>query len=183
MGTNMATAEISPDLIPVAGYSQLCQELNFASDHLDDIRDREALRKGVGILEVEAVRKAATEVLRKVTSKGIPGKEKHLYERRPTGISKINIHEGYPGITPYPGTGTWMCRGATTAENYRAARPSEREAARMVFAVARHRCSRRNATGHRDTDEHPCFDRTARRNHQRNAMAVCTETVDDRTIQ
>jgi hypothetical protein len=30
-------------------YSQLCQELNFAGDHLDDIPDREALRKAVEI--------------------------------------------------------------------------------------------------------------------------------------
>ena len=36
----------------------MCQELKFASDHLDDIPDREALRKAVEILEAEAVRKA-----------------------------------------------------------------------------------------------------------------------------
>jgi hypothetical protein len=40
-------------------YSELCQELRFASDHLDDIPDREALRKAVEILEAEAVRKSA----------------------------------------------------------------------------------------------------------------------------
>ena len=40
-------------------YSELCQELKFASDHLDDIPDREALRKAVEILEAEAVRKSA----------------------------------------------------------------------------------------------------------------------------
>jgi hypothetical protein len=32
-------------IVGQARYSQLCQELNFASDHLDDIPDREALRK------------------------------------------------------------------------------------------------------------------------------------------
>ena len=46
-------------IVGQARYSQLCQELNFASDHLDDIPDREALRKAVETLEAEAVRKAA----------------------------------------------------------------------------------------------------------------------------
>jgi hypothetical protein len=46
-------------LVGQARYSQLCQELKFARDHLDDIPDREALRKAVEILEVEAVRKTA----------------------------------------------------------------------------------------------------------------------------
>src|SRR5215472_6440658 len=41
-----------------ARYSELCKRLKFASDHLDDIPDREALRKVVEILEAEAVRKA-----------------------------------------------------------------------------------------------------------------------------
>jgi hypothetical protein len=40
-------------------YSELCKELNFASDHLDDIPDREALRKAVETLEAEAVRRTA----------------------------------------------------------------------------------------------------------------------------
>jgi hypothetical protein len=40
-------------------YSELCQELNFASAHLDDIPDREALRKAVEILEGDARRKTA----------------------------------------------------------------------------------------------------------------------------
>jgi hypothetical protein len=47
-------------LVGQARYSQLCQELKFASDHLDDIPDREALRKAVEILEAEAVRKAGS---------------------------------------------------------------------------------------------------------------------------
>jgi hypothetical protein len=46
-------------IVGQARYSQLCKELNFASAHLDDIPDREALRKAVGILEAEAVRKTA----------------------------------------------------------------------------------------------------------------------------
>src|SRR5215831_17611233 len=46
-------------IVGQARYSQLCKELNFASDHLDDIPDREALRKAVEILEAEAVRKTA----------------------------------------------------------------------------------------------------------------------------
>ena len=46
-------------IVGQARYSQLCQELKFASDHLDDIPDREALRKAVEILEAEAVRKTA----------------------------------------------------------------------------------------------------------------------------
>ena len=46
-------------IVGEARYSQLCQELNFASAHLDDIPDRESLRKAVGILEGEAVRKTA----------------------------------------------------------------------------------------------------------------------------
>jgi hypothetical protein len=41
-----------------ARYFELCKGLKFASDHLDDIPDREALRKAVEILEGEAVRKA-----------------------------------------------------------------------------------------------------------------------------
>ena len=40
-------------------YSELCQELKFASDHLDDIPDREALRKAVEILETEVAAKTA----------------------------------------------------------------------------------------------------------------------------
>jgi hypothetical protein len=46
-------------IVGQARYSQLCQELKFASDHLDDIPDREALRKAVETLEAEAVRKTA----------------------------------------------------------------------------------------------------------------------------
>jgi hypothetical protein len=46
-------------IVGQARYSQLCKELNFASDHLDDIPDREALRKAVETLEAEAVRKTA----------------------------------------------------------------------------------------------------------------------------
>jgi len=46
-------------IVGQARYSELCQELKFASDHLDDIPDREALRKAVEILEAEAVRKTA----------------------------------------------------------------------------------------------------------------------------
>ena len=42
-------------IVGQARYSEFCQELNFASDHLDDIPDREALRKAVEILEAEAV--------------------------------------------------------------------------------------------------------------------------------
>ena len=71
-----------------------------------------------------------------------------------------------------------MYRGEATAENHRVARPSGREAARVVLMVARRRCSRRNATGHRNTDQHPCFGRTARRIHQRNTLAVCAETIE-----
>ena len=46
-------------IVGQARYSELCQELKFASDHLDDIPDREALRKAVEILEAEAVAKPA----------------------------------------------------------------------------------------------------------------------------
>jgi hypothetical protein len=46
-------------IVGEARYSELCQELNIASAHLDDIPDREALRKAVEILEAEAVRKTA----------------------------------------------------------------------------------------------------------------------------
>jgi hypothetical protein len=46
-------------IVGQARYSQLCQELNFASAHLDDIPDRKALRKAVGILEAEAVARTA----------------------------------------------------------------------------------------------------------------------------
>jgi len=42
-----------------ARYSELCKGLNFASDHLDDIPDREALRKAVETLEAEVVRRTA----------------------------------------------------------------------------------------------------------------------------
>jgi hypothetical protein len=37
-------------------YTQLCRDLNFASDALDDIPDREALRKAVEMLEQEATK-------------------------------------------------------------------------------------------------------------------------------
>src|SRR5215471_5561568 len=46
-------------IVGQARYSELCQELKFASDHLDDTPDREGLRKAVEILEAEAVRKSA----------------------------------------------------------------------------------------------------------------------------
>jgi hypothetical protein len=46
-------------IVGQARYSELCQELNFASAHLDDIPDREALRKAVETLEAEAVRRTA----------------------------------------------------------------------------------------------------------------------------
>ena len=46
-------------IVGQARYSELCKGLKFASDHLDDIPDREALRKAVEILEAEAVRKTA----------------------------------------------------------------------------------------------------------------------------
>jgi hypothetical protein len=46
-------------IVSQAGYSELCKELNFGSDHLDDIPDREALWKAVEILEAEAVAKTA----------------------------------------------------------------------------------------------------------------------------
>jgi hypothetical protein len=46
-------------IVGQARYSQLCQELKVASDHLDDIPDRKALRKAVEILEAEAVAKSA----------------------------------------------------------------------------------------------------------------------------
>ena len=36
-------------IVGQARYSELCKGLNFASDHLDDIPDREALRKAIGI--------------------------------------------------------------------------------------------------------------------------------------
>lgn len=39
-----------------ARYSQLAQELNFPSDNIDDIPDREALRKVLSILESEAAK-------------------------------------------------------------------------------------------------------------------------------
>jgi hypothetical protein len=39
-----------------ARYSQLAQELNFPSDNIDDIPDREALRKVLSILEPEAAK-------------------------------------------------------------------------------------------------------------------------------
>jgi hypothetical protein len=40
-------------------YSQLYQQLNFATAHLDDIPDREALRKAVETLEAEATAKVS----------------------------------------------------------------------------------------------------------------------------
>jgi hypothetical protein len=46
-------------IVGQARYSQLCQELNFASNHLDDIPDREALRKAVETLETEVAAKTA----------------------------------------------------------------------------------------------------------------------------
>ena len=52
----------------------------------------------------------------------------------------------------------------------------------MGFVVAGRRCTRRNATGCRDTDEHRCFERVARRNHKRNAMAVRAEAVEENTV-
>jgi hypothetical protein len=42
-------------IVGEARYSQLCEELKFAGAHLDDIPDREALRKAIEILEAEAV--------------------------------------------------------------------------------------------------------------------------------
>jgi hypothetical protein len=48
----------------------LCQELNFASDHLGDIPDREALRKTVEILEAEAVAKTANATANGATGSG-----------------------------------------------------------------------------------------------------------------
>jgi hypothetical protein len=59
-------------IVGEARNSQLCQELNFASAHLDDIPDREALRKAVGILEAEAVRKTA-KVSPRSTANGATG--------------------------------------------------------------------------------------------------------------
>src|SRR5215469_9951150 len=47
------------EVVGEARYTQLCQELNFASAHLDDIPDREPLRKAVETLEAEAVLKTA----------------------------------------------------------------------------------------------------------------------------
>jgi hypothetical protein len=44
-------------IVGQARYSELCQELNFASNHLDDIPDREALRKAVETLEAEVAAK------------------------------------------------------------------------------------------------------------------------------
>jgi hypothetical protein len=44
--------------------------LNFASDHLDDIPDREALRKAVEILEAEAVAKTASATAKGATGSG-----------------------------------------------------------------------------------------------------------------
>jgi hypothetical protein len=59
-------------IVGQARYSQLCQELNFASAHLDDIPDREALRKAVETLEAEAVRKTGS-VSRRSTANGATG--------------------------------------------------------------------------------------------------------------
>jgi hypothetical protein len=59
-------------IVGQARYSELCQELKFASDHLDDIPDREALRKAVEILEAEAVRKTAN-VSPRSTANGATG--------------------------------------------------------------------------------------------------------------
>ena len=44
--------------------------------------------------------------------------------------------------------------------------------------VACYRCTRRNETGRRDTDQRTCLGRAARRRHQRVAMAVFAETVE-----
>jgi hypothetical protein len=52
-------------------YTQLCRALNFPSDSLDDIPDREALRKAVETLEQEANKvKAARQ---KSTSSAVNG--------------------------------------------------------------------------------------------------------------
>ena len=68
-------------IVGQARYSELCRELNFASDHLDDIPDREALRKAVGILEAEAVRKTANG---KSTANGAPGSSSSPASNPPT---------------------------------------------------------------------------------------------------
>jgi len=59
-------------IVGEARYSELCRELNFASDHLDDIPDRKALRKAVETLEAEAVRKTA-KVSPRSTGNGATG--------------------------------------------------------------------------------------------------------------
>jgi hypothetical protein len=64
-------------------YSQLCQELKFAGDHLDDIPDREALRKAVEILEAEAVRKTRS-VSPRSTSNGATGSSSAQASNPPT---------------------------------------------------------------------------------------------------
>ena len=59
-GIGEAWAEASGlAVVGEARYTQLRQELNFAGAHLDDIPDREPLRKAVETLEAEAVRKTA----------------------------------------------------------------------------------------------------------------------------
>jgi hypothetical protein len=70
-------------IVGQARYAQLCQELKFASDHLDDIPDREALRKAVEILEAEAVRKTA-KVSPSSTANGATGSSSAQASNPPT---------------------------------------------------------------------------------------------------
>ena len=76
-------------IVGQARYLELCKELNFASDHLDDIPDREALRKAVETLEAEAVRKTAN-VSPTSTANGATGSSSAQASNPPTakGLEK-----------------------------------------------------------------------------------------------
>jgi len=66
-----------------ARYTQLRQELNFAGAHLDDIPDREPLRKAVETLEAEAVLKTA-KVSPGSTANGAAGSSNAQASNAPT---------------------------------------------------------------------------------------------------
>jgi hypothetical protein len=57
-------------IVGQARYSQLCKELNFSSDHVDDIPDREALRKAVELLEAETANASPVPTANGATGSG-----------------------------------------------------------------------------------------------------------------
>jgi hypothetical protein len=78
-------------IVGQARFLQLCKELNFASDHLDDIPDREALRKAVETLEAEAVGKTAN-VSPPSTANGATGSS-NAQVSNPPPVKELGKHD------------------------------------------------------------------------------------------